>query len=347
MAVKNKKIILIGETYSKRTDFFLRAAKELGISVNFYAWSEWKKCDIEGGIVKIDPPSFKEYNIMSLPEIIQDYKNNLYELEQLSKKKEIHFLNSPSDILQLLDKSACKKHLSKSNITVTEMITDNLNDYSELKELMLSKKIKSVFVKPMYGSGAAGIIALSLNPANKKILAYTAAVFDGDVLFQQKRIRKITDEKEIEKIVNAVASLGVIVERWYSKAALNGNAFDFRVVWQFGCIEYIVARKSSTPITNLHLNNGAVLFDEILERKESWNTGNILNNIEQLCNSAMMLYPNTRVAGLDVMLDKKSGKPRIIEINGQGDLLYQDIYKDNLIYRNQIIHMNKICDIAE
>lgn len=344
--MNNKKIILIGESDSKRTDYFLKAAKSLDISVNFYEWSEWNNNYIEGGVVKIDPPSFKEYNILSLSEKIQDYKNNLYELELLSKHKEIYFLNTPSDILQLLDKSACKKYLNKHNITVTDMITDNVNGYSELRELMLAKKVKSVFVKPLYGSGAAGIIALSLNPVTKKMLAYTAAVLDGDMLFQQKRIRKITDEKEIEKIVNAITSLDVIVERWYPKADLNGNPFDFRIVWQFGHIEYVVARKSSTPITNLHLNNGAVLLDEILESKESWNNGNLLKDIEQLCKSAMILYPNTHVAGLDVMLDKKSGKPRIIEINGQGDLLYQDIYKDNLIYMNQIIHMDQICDIT-
>ena len=53
----------------------------------------------------------------------------------------------------------------------------------------------------------------------------------------------------------------------------------------------------------------------------------------------MTLFPKVNVAGLDVMLDKKTGKPRIIEINGQGDLLYQDIYGENRIYREQITKM--------
>ena len=53
----------------------------------------------------------------------------------------------------------------------------------------------------------------------------------------------------------------------------------------------------------------------------------------------MTLFPKVNVAGLDVMLDKKTGKPRIIEINGQGDLLYQDIYGENRIYREQIMKM--------
>ena len=337
--MKNKKIILIGETNSKRTEFFLKAAEKFGTEVKFYAWSEWKNCDIEGGVVKIDPPSFKEYNILSLSEKIQEYGENLYKLEQISKQKEVQFLNLPSDILRLLDKSACKKTLKEHNIPATDIVTNNIENYFNLKKMMIEKKIKSIFLKPVYGSGAAGIIALSINPVNEKAVAYTAAVLEGDILFQRKHIRKITDEKEIEELVNAITTLNTIMERWYPKASFRGQPFDFRVIWQFGHIEYIVARKSSTPITNLHLNNGAVILDDILESRESWNNANLLNEIEQLCKNAMVLYPNINSAGLDVMLDKKTGKPRIIEINGQGDLLYQDIYKGNLIYLNQISNM--------
>ena len=77
----------------------------------------------------------------------------------------------------------------------------------------------------------------------------------------------------------------------------------------------------------------------ILWRMYSWNQGDIQKEIEKLCEEAMALFPRVNVAGLDVMLDKKSGKPRIIEINGQGDLLYQDIYNENRIYRKQIMKM--------
>ncbi len=54
-----------------------------------------------------------------------------------------------------------------------------------------------------------------------------------------------------------------------------------------------------------------------------------------LCNRAMDCYPQLKSAGIDILLEKGSLKPRIIEMNGQGDLIYQDIYADNLIYRRQ------------
>lgn len=341
--MKSKRIILIGEADSKRTEFFLKAANRQQVPVEFYAWSQWKNKDIEGGVVKIDPPSFREYNILLLSKRIQEYREQLLELEEIGKKKEVCFLNPPSGILQLLDKVACKEKLQERQLTVTTMIEKNVKNYMELKERMAEKKIRSVFLKPLYGSGAAGILALSMQPVTGKVVAYTAACVQGDVLFQQKSIRKITDEKEVENIVNAITSLDTIVERWYPKATLGGETFDFRVLWQFGHMEYIVARKSATPITNLHLNNGAVLLEDVLKSEECWNQGDIREDIQRLCGEAMAVFPNVHVAGLDVMLDKKTGKPRIIEINGQGDLLYQDIYGENVIYRNQIAKMNDVC----
>ena len=64
--MKGKRIILIGEADSKRTEFFFKAAVSQQVSVDFYTWSEWSTKNIEGGVVKIDPPSFHAYNILTL-----------------------------------------------------------------------------------------------------------------------------------------------------------------------------------------------------------------------------------------------------------------------------------------
>ena len=39
---------------------------------------------------------------------------------------------------------------------------------------------------------------------------------------------------------------------------------------------------------------------------------------------------------MDVLLEKGSRKPYIIEMNAQGDLLHRDIYGENRIYRRQV-----------
>ena len=344
--MKGKRIILIGEADSKRTEFFLKAAVSQQVSVDFYTWSEWSTKNIEGGVVKIDPPSFHAYNILTLSDKIKEYEEQLFELDEMGQKKGVRFLNPPAEILQLLDKVACKEKLQKHHVAVTTMVAKQVRNYMELKAFMMERKLYSVFLKPVYGSGAAGILALSMNPVKGNVVAYTAACIEDDVLFQQKNIRKITEENEVERLVNAITSLETIVERWYPKATLEGEPFDFRVLWQFGRMEYLVARKSTSPITNLHLNNGAVSLEDVLHSKEIWNQGDIQKEIEKLCEEAMTLFPRVNVAGLDVMLDKKTGKPRIIEINGQGDLLYQDIYNENRIYRKQIMKMIGTSNIA-
>ncbi|MDE6363363.1 MAG: hypothetical protein K2L86_03745, partial [Lachnospiraceae bacterium] len=57
--------------------------------------------------------------------------------------------------------------------------------------------------------------------------------------------------------------------------------------------------------------------------------------IAALCRDCMKVYPGLRSAGIDILLEKGHMQPRIIEMNAQGDLIYQDIYRDNVIYGHQ------------
>lgn len=41
-------------------------------------------------------------------------------------------------------------------------------------------------------------------------------------------------------------------------------------------------------------------------------------------------------AGVDVLIERGTDIPYIIEVNGQGDHIYQDMYADNSIYTRQI-----------
>ena len=95
----------------------------------------------------------------------------------------------------------------------------------------------------------------------------------------------------------------------------------------------MVARQSQGPITNLHLNNQALPVEKLnlsAQKKEE---------IAKLCNNAMELFPALSYAGIDIMLEKNTLNPLIIEINGQGDLLYQDIFQENSIYKKQLLQM--------
>ena len=134
-------------------------------------------------------------------------------------------------------------------------------------------------------------------------------------------------------MINTILALDVMIERWYPKADFQGKSFDLRVVYQFGHIAHVVARGSKGPVTNLHLNNQEIDINELGLEQE------LMNEIETVCEDAVDLFPGLSMAGIDILIEKNSQKPYIIEVNGQGDLIYQDIYNDNRIYKEQIRRM--------
>ena len=168
------------------------------------------------------------------------------------------------------------------------------------------------------------------------IFAYTSCCVRGDELVNTKTIYRLEGKEEIRQLLRAVLSLGAIVERWHPKASYRGKSYDLRVVWQFGAISFIVARQSSGPITNLHLNNSPLSWREL------GLSDSLLAETSQLCGEAMKLFPGLSMAGIDILLEKGGKQPRIIEINGQGDLIYQDIFHENTIYKRQIKELRRL-----
>ena len=204
----------------------------------------------------------------------------------------------------------------------------------QLLERMRQRKISQVFVKPVSGSGAAGVSAFRIQPGTGRMSLYTCAYETSDTgLANTKKLRQYTDPKKAVKILDKLFELDCIVERWYPKAAHNGYTYDLRVVLQEQRIDYVLARLSKGPITNLHLNNHPLSMEELNLPART------VESVEELCRMAADCFPGLRCAGIDILLEKGSLKPRIIEMNAQGDLIYQDIYHENIIYRRQAERM--------
>lgn len=328
-------ILLIGDRNTKRAQYFLKAAQQLQIPVHILEWNRvGSRCAIEklkGAVVKIDPPSYKTAKLQDMKGILQEYYMSLKNLSN----GDCTFMNSPDAIWQVLNKQNCKARLQEQGVPVTCMITETVESAEELLTILKEKKIYSVFVKPTYFSGAAGVIALRIHPRNQKMMAYTSCILKDKQLINTKVLRCIEDSNEILRLLNRVIELGVMVERWYPKAQFHGRSYDLRVVYQFGHIAYIVVRQAKGPITNLHLNNQA------LDIRELGINGELLSSIEEMCGQAVDLFPGLSMAGIDILVEKNSQKPYIIEMNGQGDLIYQDIYRNNRIYTEQILQLTQ------
>ncbi len=104
-----------------------------------------------------------------------------------------------------------------------------------------------------------------------------------------------------------------------------------RVVYQFGQIDYIVARGSTGPITNLHLNNKPIEVEKIGLSEEH------IKEISEICKNTMSCFDGLNVAGIDILVTPNK-RFKVIEINSQGDLIYADIKAENTIYKNQVKH---------
>lgn len=119
------------------------------------------------------------------------------------------------------------------------------------------------------------------------------------------------------------------MEEWIPKEQLQGENYDLRVVSGEEEIDYVVVRCSKGGITNLHLNNNARLWSELPLSED------VRQRIYLLCRKAVRTL-GLRYGGVDVLIERGTDTPYIIEVNGQGDHIYQDMYAHNSIYTRQI-----------
>ncbi len=340
-ADRMRQAVLLGEPGTKRTEYFRQAARQEGMSVSFLDWKDYKEGirRLSGNriVLKIDPPRWESCLLKELNDLADDYKSRLEELAFMAKSQDIEFFNHPSGILLLLDKKECKKALMQAKIPVTESLDVPCRDTEQLLAQMESRKICQVFIKPVKGSGAAGVSAFRIQPKRGRMVLYTCAFLHpqkGPV--NTKRLRCFSDPEDIFPLLTQILETDCIVERWYAKARYGQASYDLRAVVQEGKTDFLLARLSEGPITNLHLNNRPLALEALKL------PGEVQKQIADLCKKAMDCYPQLRSAGIDILLERGSLKPRIIEMNGQGDLIYQDIYADNLIYRRQVRIIKRI-----
>lgn len=361
-----RQAVLLGNAGTKRTDYFMQAAQKGKLPVFFVDWKDyeiWKEqlWDGQERIVKIDPPLWESCLLGELDSLVCDYKRKLDEMSLAAKScytaggagessellrikagSVCSFLNDPRAIAQLLDKRECKKRLEKAGLAVTNTLAEVLDCAKEeepaaqLVEIMRRTENCQVFIKPVNGSGAAGVSAFRIQPKTGRMALYTCALEHSEYgLVNTKRLRCFRGRREVFALLNQILRLGCIVERWYAKAQYGEYSYDLRAVVLDRRVEFLLGRLSKGPITNLHLNNHP------LEASALGIPGEVLEKIGCLCQEAMGCFPGLRCAGIDLLLEKGSLRPQIIEMNAQGDLMYQDIFHKNQIYCREVEMMKE------
>ncbi len=328
------RITLLGDPGTKRAAYLQKAAAEAGVPCRLWVWGQqWVPTS---GIMKIDPPVWSGCGLEEMAGYIRGYQGDLRGLARLGKSCGIRFLNPPETILELLDKKKCKERLRQAGIPVTESLdgseADPARETAHLLWRMREQRVSQVFIKPRWGSGAAGTAALRIRPGSGEMILYTCAAEDPQTgrLVNTKRLRKSSEKAAVCRLLDGLLSLDHVEERWYAKAGYKGFSYDLRVVMQDGRADVMLARLSKSPITNLHLDGRPLPADELGLPRE------VTEAVVEICQKSMACFPGLLSAGIDILLERGSLRPRVIEMNGQGDLIYQDICGGNRIYRHQV-----------
>lgn len=217
-------------------------------------------------------------------------------------------------------------------LKVTPMLPSP-RSFDELRELLTGCG-RGCFLKPRYGSGAGGVMAVRYQPNRNKWVVYTTLQQVDGVIHNTKRINRLSTEKEMIPLAEAVMQTEAILEEWIPKEQLQGENYDLRVVCWESEIDYIVVRCSKGSITNLHLNNKAHWWNELSLPEV------VRQQIYFQCQEAVQSL-DLQYAGVDVLIERGTDIPYIIEVNGQGDHVYQDMFAHNSIYIQQIKNIKK------
>ena len=327
-------IIVVSNSLSKRIEYFVEAGKHLQTEVCFMTYEELFSCLplLRQAVIKLEPCVSDETDFLKYALLNQAYKETLQRLGEMRLSDDVCFLNTPHALLRALDKKETKQVLMDRGLKVTPMLPSP-RSFDELRELLTGCG-RGCFLKPRYGSGAGGIMAVRYQPNRNKWVVYTTLQQVDGVIHNTKRINRLSTEKEMIPLAEAVMQTEAILEEWIPKEQLQGENYDLRVVCRESEIDYIVVRCSKGSITNLHLNNKAHWWNELSLPEV------VRQQIYFQCQEAVQSL-DLQYAGVDVLIERGTDIPYIIEVNGQGDHVYQDMFAHNSIYIQQIKNIKK------
>ena len=327
-------IIVVSNSLSKRIEYFVEAGKHLQTEVCFMTYEELFSCLplLRQAVIKLEPCVSDETNFLKYALLNQAYKETLQRLGEMRLSDDVCFLNTPHALLRALDKKETKQVLMDRGLKVTPMLPSP-RSFDELRELLTGCG-RGCFLKPRYGSGAGGVMAVRYQPNRNKWVVYTTLQQVDGVIHNTKRIHRLSTEKEMIPLAEAVMQTEAILEEWIPKEQLQGENYDLRVVCRESEIDYIVVRCSKGSITNLHLNNKAHWWNELSLPEV------VRQQIYFQCQEAVQSL-DLQYAGVDVLIERGTDIPYIIEVNGQGDHVYQDMFAHNSIYIQQIKNIKK------
>lgn len=247
--------------------------------------------------------------------------------------------------LIFFDKRKTSIHWQQQGLPTPKTITDNIENFEQLVDVLAKQKISRVFIKLAHGSAASGTMALSVT--DKKTHAITTIELlqqAGQIRFYNtRRLKQYTDRHLIATMFNQLIKYHDLqIEAWIPKASYQGNIFDVRIVVINGQAQHTLIRLGKQAMTNLHLENGR---GDLAQVKTS--LGDHWNAIPKLAEQAMRAFPNSLYAGLDVLITPHQHKAYLLEANTFGDFHPNTYWQGLNTYQAELLALlkrNKLID---
>ncbi|MEU1488804.1 STM4014 family protein [Streptomyces sp. NPDC005776] len=334
------RLAVVGNPGSRRISLFQDAVRAAGLprarAVSWLDVLNGEAYFLPGEIVRIDSPG-EDRAVDHLLRGVDDptrvegsalwyarFTSAVRDVARVATTAGAHLLDSPGDIAVLFDKRLCHGVLDAAGVPVPSSPTSGpgtapVRDWAEVRALMADHRMPRVFVKPAHGSSASGVMAVE-TAGPGRIRATTSVERDpAGRLHNSLRVRRLTTEREVASIVDALAPDGLHIERWLPKASQRGRVADLRVVVVDGRATHAVVRTSRSPMTNLHLGGARGDLDEVRSAVEA--AGGSWRDALAVCERAAAAFPDTLCVGVDLLPATGWRRFAVGEVNAFGDLL--------------------------
>jgi len=327
-------LAIIGNPENRRVSFFVAAVRAVDLPEPVVVpWLDVVRgSDVRipaGALVRLDSPGenaevdrllrraaapARHGELVGLAAWYAGFRAALDRVAELARSVGATLVQDPAEIVTMFDKRACHALLRDAGLPVPPALPAP-SSYAELRAAMAEAGWRRVFVKPAYGSSAAGIIALRVHSG--RVWATTPIEESGGRLFNSLRVREHHDEATVARLVDRLAPEGLHVERWFPKAALDGRVTDLRIVVIDGRPTHVVVRTSRTPMTNLHLGGRRGDLAALRTAAGEQAYGEAMRT----CARVARCFPGSLHVGVDLMFSPDWRRHAVAEVNAFGDLL--------------------------
>ncbi|THA64602.1 hypothetical protein E6R60_33685 [Streptomyces sp. A0642] len=334
------RLAVVGNPGSRRVGLFQDAVRAAGLPpARLLPWRDVLKGEVDllpGETVRIDSPG-EDPEIDRLLRGVDDptrvegsalwyarFTSAVREVNRAATTAGALLLDGAGDIAVLFDKRLCHRALDAAGVPVPASPTSGpdaspVRGWADVRALMGDRRMPRVFVKPAHGSSASGVMAVE-TAGPGRVRAATSVERDlSGRLYNSLRVRRLTTEREVGAIVDALAPDGLHIERWIPKAAQRGRVADLRVVVVEGRATHAVVRTSRSPMTNLHLGGARGDLDEVRAAVET--AGGTWSEVLAVCERAAAAFPDTLCVGVDLLPATGWRSFAVGEVNAFGDLL--------------------------